>query len=101
MQGHHDHLVRGVDLALVDDQHKRVRLCTGARQHLAGKGRHHLAGVDERVGEQAADPLVAHVQPLGRARPGGREFHQVDVTHVQGGCHKESQTFALLLVLPR
>src|SRR4029078_10922684 len=29
------------------------------------------------------------------------EFHQVDVTHVQGGRHQESQPFALLLVLPR
>src|SRR3954452_20028324 len=53
------------------------------------------------LAKQAADPLVAHVQPLGRARQGGSEFHQVDVTHVQGGRHKESQTFALLLVLPR
>ncbi len=84
------YLVRGVDLALVDDQHKRVRLGPGARQYLTRKGRHHLAGVDERVGEQAADPLVAHVQPLGRAGQGGRKFHQVDVTHVQGGRHKES-----------
>src|SRR3954467_11009848 len=30
-QGYHNHLVRGVDLALVDDQPKRVHLCPGAR----------------------------------------------------------------------
>src|SRR5215204_4839169 len=79
----------------------RVRPLAPARQHLAGERGYDLVGVDESIAEQAADPLVAHVEPRGGARQGSGPLHQIDVAHVQGRGHQQSQPFALLLVLPR
>ena len=90
-----------VDLALVDDHHEGARASAGARQNLARVGRHHRFNIDARVAEQPADPLVAHVQPLGRARHGGGQFHQVDAAHVQRRRHQQRQPLTLLLVLRR
>ena len=50
-QGDHHHLVLGVDLALVDDQHQGAAVGAGARQHLAGERGYHLVGVDESIAE--------------------------------------------------
>src|SRR5215204_4981564 len=60
-----------VDLALVNDHHEGARAGAGARQNLARVRRHHGFDIDARVAEQPTDPLIAHVQPLGRARQGG------------------------------
>ena len=100
-QRHHHHLMGIVDLALVDDHHEGARAGAGARQNLARVGRHHGFDIDVRVAEQPADPLVAHVQPLGRARHGSGQLHQVDATNVQRRRHQQRQPLALLLVLRR
>src|SRR5215218_9701576 len=55
----------------------------------------------ESIAEQAADPLVAHVEPRGGARQGSGQLHQIDVAHGQGRGHQQSQPFARLLVLSR
>jgi hypothetical protein len=68
---------------------------------LARGRRHHGFSIDVRVAEQPADPLVAHVQPLGRARHGGGQLHEVDAANVQRRRHQQRQPLALLLVLRR
>jgi len=79
----------------------RAREPAQARQNLARVGRHHGFDIDARVAEQPADPLVAHVQPLGRARHGGGQLHEVDAAHVQRRRHQQRQPLTLLLVLRR
>jgi hypothetical protein len=80
----------------------RVREPAQARvRNFARVRRHHGFALDARVAEQAADPLIAHVQPLGGARQGGGQLHEVDAAHVQRRRYQQGQPLALLLVLRR
>ena len=99
-QRQHQHLMTVRQLALVQDQFHPSRLGR-LRQHLPGERRHHLGGIDQRVGQQAGDPLVAHVDPLGRSRQRRRQVHQVGAALAQHRRHQERQALALGLALPR
>jgi exopolyphosphatase/pppGpp-phosphohydrolase len=86
-------------LALVQDQlHPPQPRCP--RQHLSREGRHHDIAVDERVGQYARDPLIAHVDPLRRPRQRGGQLHQVGAAHVQHRHHQQRQRLTLGLALP-
>ena len=100
-QRHHQHLMRVVDLALVDHRDDGASARRRASQNLARERRHHVVDLDEIVAEHPADPLIAHVEPLGLARQRGGKFVQVDAAHLQRRRDQQGQAFALLLVLPR
>jgi hypothetical protein len=56
---------------------------------------------DQRIAEQAGDPLVAHVRAVGRQRQTGRQIHQVGAAHIQHRRDQQRQLAALGLALMR
>jgi hypothetical protein len=76
-----------VYLALVDHHHERAPASAGARQNLARVRGHHLVDIDQIVAENAADPLIPHVETFGRARHGGGQFVEIDAAHLQRRRH--------------
>ena len=92
--------MRVVGLVLVDHRDERAPARAGARQNLARKRRHRLVDFDQIIAENAADPSIAHVEPLSLARRGGRQVVEVDAEHMRRRRRQRRQTFALLLVLP-
>jgi hypothetical protein len=57
--------------------------------------------ITARVGQKPLDPLVAAVQPLGRARQARRHIHQVGAAHLKHRRHQQRQLAPLRLTLAR
>jgi hypothetical protein len=64
---------------------------------LARERRHHLVDTDQLIAEHAADPLIAHVEPLGLARQHRRQPVQIDAAHLESRRARQRQPLALLL----
>src|SRR3954452_6679579 len=96
----HQHLVPGRDLALVQEQHRRAAR-GGVPDRLLGEGPHDRVAVQPGIGQQARDPLVAHVHALRRPRHRRRQVHEVGAALAEHCRHQEGQLAALRLALPR
>src|SRR4051812_37885011 len=88
-------------LGLVDEQDHGLPLRRQPRQNLPPIGRHHRVADHMRVGQKPLDPLVAAVQPLGRARQARRHIHQVGAAHLKHRRHQQRQLSPLRLTLAR
>src|SRR4051812_47277602 len=88
-------------LGLVDEQDHGLPLRRQPRQNLPPIGRHHRVADHMRVGQKPLDPLVAAVQPLGRARQARRHIHQVGAAHLKHRRHQQRQLTPLRLTLAR
>src|SRR4051794_7317405 len=97
----HQHLVPGRDLALVQEQDYRAVRGAGLPERRLGEGPHDRVAVHPRVGQQARDPLVAHVHALRRPRQGRRQVHQVGAALAEHRRHEQGQLATLGLPLPR
>ena len=100
-QAEHEHLVVRRRPGLVEDQHEPLARGRRTAEQLPGVGRHHRVHLQARVGQQALDPLVAHVEPLGPPRQCRRQVHQVGAARLQHRRHQQAELGALGLPLPR
>jgi hypothetical protein len=84
---------------LVQDQSQRFTAAGKAFQNLSGERRHDFVGIDQRIGQKAGDPLIAHVSAVGLQRQRRRQIHQVGAPRVQHRRHQQRQLAALRLAL--
>jgi hypothetical protein len=101
VQADHQDLVAHRGLGLIDHRHQPLARRRNRGHGRLGVGRHHPVDIDPRIGQQALDPLIAHVHPAGRARQRGRQVHQFGAAQVQHGGNQKTQFLALRLALPR
>jgi hypothetical protein len=88
-------------LGLVKDQDDRLASRARPLQDLARERLHDRVADPQRIAEQPADPLVAHVGAVGLPRQPGGQVHQVGAAHVQHRRHQKSQLRSLGLTLFR
>ena len=97
----HQHLMAVGNLALVEDQrHGRIGLGK-TRQDLAGERLHDRVAGHQIVGQEARDPLVAHIPAIRPAWQPRCEFHQIGAANMQHGGDQKRQLVTLRLALPR
>jgi hypothetical protein len=89
------------NLALVEDQGKRVSGFGQPGQDLAGERRHDRIAAYPVIGQKPGNPLITHVPAIGRARQPSRQRHQIGAAHMQHGGDHNRQLGALRLALPR
>ncbi len=91
----HQHLMAIIELGLIKDQYQRLALGREIAQNLAGERRHHRVRIDQRVLQDALEPLIAHVDTLGVPRQPGGQIPQVGAADIKHRRHQPRQIITL------